>query len=124
MNACTLSKQACQAGVGVHAVRDYVVRGLLRPASHTSGGYGLYDAAALKRLRFVRAAFEAGISLNELTRLCHTLDQRGGNAGEECLARLRLLIAARCETLALLDRQLMQMAGPACPQAEAKSHYA
>jgi len=123
MNACTLSKLACDAGVSVHVVRDYVVRGLLRPASHTSGGYGLYDAAALKRLRFVRAAFEAGISLYELTRLCHTLDQRDGNAGE-CLARLRLPIAARCETLALLDRQLARMAGPACPQAEAKRHYA
>ncbi len=123
MNACTLSKLACEAGVSVHVVRDYVVRGLLRPASHTSGGYGLYDGAALKRLRFVRAAFEAGISLNELTRLCHTLDQRGGDAGE-CLAHLRLLISSRLETLALLDRQLARMAGPACPQAEAESHHA
>lgn len=100
-----------------------MVRGLLRPASHTSGGYGLYDGAALKRLRFVRAAFEAGIGLNELTRLCHALDQRGGNAGE-CLARLRLLIAARCETLAALDRQLVSMACATRHQTEAESHHA
>ena len=122
MNACTLSKLAYEAGVSVHVVRDYVVRGLLRPGSHTSGGYGLYDGAALKRLRFVRAAFEAGISLNELTRLCHTLDQRGGDAGE-CLAHLRLLISSRLETLVLLDRQLAQMAGPACPRVEVESHH-
>jgi MerR family mercuric resistance operon transcriptional regulator len=122
MNACTLSKLACDAGVSVHVVRDYVVRGLLRPASHTSGGYGLYDGAALKRLRFVRAAFEAGISLNELRRLCHALDGGAGDVGE-CLAHLRLLISSRLETLALLDRQLARMAGPACPQAEAASHH-
>lgn len=123
MNACTLSKLACEAGVSVHVMHDYVVRGLLRPASHTSGGYGLYDAAALKRLRFVRAAFEAGISLNELTRLCHTLDNGVGNTGE-CLAPLRLLIAARCETLAALDRQLMSMACATRHQTEIESHHA
>jgi MerR family mercuric resistance operon transcriptional regulator len=123
MNACTLSNLASEAGVSVHVVRDYVVRGLLRPASHTSGGYGLYDAAALKRLRFVRAAFEAGVSLNELRRLCHALDGGAGDAGEY-LARLRLLIAARCETLAALDRQLVSMACATRHQTEAESHHA
>lgn len=33
MNACTPSKLAREAGVSVHVVRDYVVRGLLRPAT-------------------------------------------------------------------------------------------
>jgi hypothetical protein len=40
MNACTLSKPTSLAGLSVHVARDCVERGLLRPASRTSGGYG------------------------------------------------------------------------------------
>ncbi len=61
MNAYTVSHLALDAGVSVHVVRDYMLRGLLRPVACTTGGYGLFDAAALQRLCFVRDAFEAGI---------------------------------------------------------------
>ena len=64
MNAYTVSRLADDAGVSVHVVRDYIVRGLLRPVACTTGGYGLFDAAALQRLCFVRAAFDAGIGLS------------------------------------------------------------
>lgn len=61
MSAYTVSQLAHNAGVSVHIVRDYLVRGLLRPVACTTGGYGVFDDAALQRLCFVRAAFEAGI---------------------------------------------------------------
>lgn len=61
MSVYTVSQLAHDAGVSVHVVRDYLVRGLVRPVACTTGGYGLFDAAALQRLCFVRAAFEAGI---------------------------------------------------------------
>ena len=70
MNAYTVSRLALDAGVSVHIVRDYLLRGLLRPVACTPGGYGLFDDAALQRLCFVRAAFEAGIGLGALARLC------------------------------------------------------
>jgi MerR family transcriptional regulator, mercuric resistance operon regulatory protein len=60
MSAYTVSRLALDAGVSVHIVRDYLLRGLLRPVACTPGGYGLFDDAALQRLCFVRAAFEAG----------------------------------------------------------------
>lgn len=63
MSAYTVSRLALDAGVSVHIVRDYLLRGLLRPVACTTGGYGLFDDTALQRLRFVRAAFEAGIGL-------------------------------------------------------------
>ena len=66
MNAYTVSRLALDAGVSVHIVRDYLLRGLLRPVACTPGGYGLFDDAALQRLCFVRAAFEAGIGLDEV----------------------------------------------------------
>jgi MerR family transcriptional regulator, mercuric resistance operon regulatory protein len=46
MNAYTVSHLAHDAGVSVHVVRDYMLRGLLRPVACTTGGYGLFDAAA------------------------------------------------------------------------------
>ena len=68
MSAYTVSRLALDAGVSVHIVRDYLLRGLLRPVAYTTGGYGLFDDTALQRLRFVRAAFEAGIGLDALAR--------------------------------------------------------
>lgn len=121
MSTYTVSKLAEEAGVSVSVVRDYVLRGLLRPAGHTDGGYGLYDAQALVRLRFVRALFEAGIGLGELVRLCHALDGQAGDAGD-CLAHLRALVAARLESLAMLDRQLAGMVA-ATRRREAEQHH-
>ncbi|HZX27163.1 MAG TPA: mercuric resistance transcriptional repressor MerD [Telluria sp.] len=122
MSAYTVSKLAQEAGVSVNVVRDYVLRGLFRPASHTEGGYGLYDAQALERLRFVRALFEAGIGLGELVRLCHALDRHAGDASD-CLANLRALVATRREMLALLDVQLARMASAERRHAEAEHHH-
>lgn len=68
MSAYTVSQLAHNAGVSVHIVRDYLVRGLLRPVACTTDGYGVFDDAALQRLCFVRAAFEAGIGLDALAR--------------------------------------------------------
>ena len=50
MSAYTVSQLAHNAGVSVHIVRDCLVRGLLRPVACTTGGYGVFDDAALQRL--------------------------------------------------------------------------
>jgi hypothetical protein len=39
MNAYTVSRLALDAGVSVHIVRDYLLRGLLRPVACTPGGF-------------------------------------------------------------------------------------
>jgi mercuric resistance transcriptional repressor protein MerD len=75
MSTYTVSQLAHDAGVSVH-----VVRGLVRPVACTTGGYGLFDAATLQRLCFVRAAFEAGIGLDALAHLCRALDAADGAA--------------------------------------------
>src|SRR3989442_15975004 len=79
MNAYTVSRLALDAGVSVHIVRDYLLRGLLRPVACTPGGYGLFDDAALQRLCFVRAAFEAGLRLRAPGR--GSGERRGGEEG-------------------------------------------
>jgi len=121
MDGYTISRLAMAAGVSVHVVRDYVLRGLVQPAQRTPSGYGLYDEQALARLRLVRALFEAGIGLDELTRLCHALD--GGGDATEFLARLRARITARRERLTALDRQLAGMASAAGACLDAESPH-
>ena len=106
MNAYTVSHLAHDAGVSVHVVRDYLLRGLLRPVERTAGGYGLFDADALKRLCFVRAAFEAGIGLDMLTRLCRALDAADGDEAMVHLADLRQLVECRRQALTDLEVQL------------------
>ena len=116
MNAYTVSRLALDAGVSVHIVRDYLLRGLLRPVACTPGGYGLFDDAALQRLCFVRAAFEAGIGLDALARLCRALDAADG---DEAAAQLALLVERRREALADLEVQLATL--PTEPAQHAES---
>jgi mercuric resistance transcriptional repressor protein MerD len=49
MSAYTVSRLALDAGVSVHIVRDYLLRGLLRPVACPPGGYGLFPAPATCR---------------------------------------------------------------------------
>ncbi|HEE9764843.1 TPA: mercuric resistance transcriptional repressor protein MerD [Pseudomonas putida] len=123
MSSYTISKLAEQAGVSVHVVRDYLLRGLLHPVRRTDSGYGIFDAQSLARLRFVRTAFEAGIGLSELARWCQALDGGDGDI-DECRALLRSLIAARRETLVVLDRQLAGMAAAARTHTEPERRHA
>jgi len=109
MNAYTVSRLALDAGVSVHIVRDYLLRGLLRPVACTPGGYGLFDEAALQRLCFVRAAFEAGIGLDALVRLCRALETAHGDQAAAQLAVLRQFVERRREALADLDVQLASL---------------
>ncbi len=109
MSAYTVSQLAHNAGVSVHIVRDYLVRGLLRPVACTTGGYGVFDDAALQRLCFVRAAFEAGIGLDALARLCRALDAADGAQAAAQLAVLRQLVERRRAALAHLDAQQASM---------------
>ncbi|EBB4161098.1 mercury resistance co-regulator MerD [Salmonella enterica] len=109
MSAYTVSRLALDAGVSVHIVRDYLLRGLLRPVACTPGGYGLFDDAALQRLCFVRAAFEAGIGLDALARLCRALDAADGDEAAAQLAVLRQFVERRREALADLEVQLATM---------------
>jgi mercuric resistance transcriptional repressor protein MerD len=99
MSAYTVSRLALDAGVSVHIVRDYLLRGLLRPVAYTTGGYGLFDDTALQRLRFVRAAFEAGIGLDALARLCRALDAADGDgaSAQPCCGNSSSVGARPCQ---------------------------
>lgn len=89
MPTMTISQLAGAAGVGVETVRYYQRRGLLPVPARPHGGIRRYDAAALRQLRFVRAAQDLGFSLQEVAELL-SLEQGGACEDVRRLAETKL----------------------------------
>lgn len=67
-SALTIGQFAATAGVGVETVRFYQRKGLLeKPA--TNGGIRHYGEEAVRQLRFIRRAQQAGFTLSEIQEL-------------------------------------------------------
>jgi len=69
----TIGQAAEAAGVAATTLRYYEREGLLRPSLRSHARYRLYDADAIERLRFIRAAQAVGFTLNDI-RLLLDLD--------------------------------------------------
>ncbi len=65
----TIGQLAKEANVPTSTVRYYERVGLLQPDGRSSGNYRVYGPAALKRLRFIRAAQATGFTLDDVTAL-------------------------------------------------------
>ncbi|STG99000.1 MerR family transcriptional regulator [Escherichia coli] len=109
MSAYTVSQLAHNAGVSVHIVRDYLVRGLLRPVACTTGGYGVFDDAALQRLCFRARGLRGGYRPGCPGAAVRALDAADGAQAAAQLAVLRQLVERRRAALAHLDAQLASM---------------
>jgi MerR family transcriptional regulator, thiopeptide resistance regulator len=66
---------AKQSGVSARALRLYESTGLLRPSSHSTAGYRLYDQKSVSRLLHIRVLKQAGFSLQEIAELLARDDQ-------------------------------------------------
>ena len=70
MKTMTISKIAKESGVGVETVRFYERKGLVQqPPKPSTGGYRIYPAETVERIRFIRQAQELGFSLREIKEL-------------------------------------------------------
>lgn len=67
--ALTIGEVAKEANVGVQTLRYYERRGLLAPARRSAGGYRLFVAETVRRVRFIRHAQALGFSLEEIADL-------------------------------------------------------
>ncbi len=72
----TIGQLAKEANVPTSTVRYYERVGLLQPDGRSSGNYRVYGPAALKRLRFIRAAQATGFTLDDVTDLLSFRDGR------------------------------------------------
>ena len=69
---------AHRAGVSVDTVRYYEKLGLLPRAPRSEGGYRLFAADAIERVRFIKQAQDLGFALDEIRMLM------GGGGATEC----------------------------------------
>lgn len=97
----TIGKLAKEVGVPISTVRYYEARGLLQPDQRTRSSYRLFGAKALQRLCFIRAAQEAGFTLEDIS---HLLGLRQGEA-DPC-GEVQGIIEAR---VAVLDSELTRL---------------
>ena len=74
MDTMTIGEVAARSGVAPSALRWYEAQGLLT-ASRTPGGARRYPRSVLRRLSFVRAAQNVGLSLAEIRSALATLPE-------------------------------------------------
>jgi MerR family mercuric resistance operon transcriptional regulator len=132
MAAMTISQLARGAGVGVETVRYYQRRGLLpdpRPQRSGTSGIRHYGPDDLRRLRFIRAAQNAGFTLEEIAELLR-LDSSHDRSRAREMARSRIaaldwqidaLQRAR-QSLAKLAKECAGGTAGPCPIIEAFEH--
>ncbi|MFG1952645.1 MerR family transcriptional regulator [Micromonospora sp. NPDC048830] len=64
-----IGQLARRTGLTVRTIRFWSDLGLLPPTTRTSGGYRLYDAAAVARLDLLRTLRDLGIGLDAARRI-------------------------------------------------------
>ncbi|MGQ0612713.1 MAG: heavy metal-responsive transcriptional regulator [Planctomycetaceae bacterium] len=67
MGPYTIGQLARAVGVPTSTVRYYERAKLLKPDGRTGGNYRVYGAAAIERLRFIRAAQANGFTLEDIS---------------------------------------------------------
>ena len=95
-----IGQVAARAGVSVDTVRYYERHKLLERAPRSSGGFRLFTAEAVERIRFIKQAQDIGLSLDEIKEL---LTSNGGAA--QC-QRVHDLLKAK---LSELDARMQAM---------------
>lgn len=76
-------------GKSVRAIHLYEELGLLQPATRTSGGFRLYDPAAVERVKWIHLLHGLGFSLQEMRELVRTW--WGADVGTRAMEDLRVL---------------------------------
>ena len=98
------------AGVSVDTIRYYEKRKLLPPSPRSEGGFRLFPADTIERVRFVKQAQDMGFSLDEIRMLlggggvaaCRQVRDLLGRKLEEVTGQIRRLQAFK----RVLDRHL------------------
>lgn len=93
-------------GVDSQTIRFYERQGLVPEPRRASNGYRTYDAATIDRLRFIRAAQSAGLTLAEIAQV---LDLRG--AGQTPCSHVSLVLTQKLAEVRSRQQELAVLAG-------------
>lgn len=102
---------AATTGVSTQTLRFYEREGLIPTPSRQSNGYRVYDDAVASRVRFIRAAQTAGLSLADIAGvLALREDGQAPCSHVHSLLTVKLEdVRARQEELARLETELVDM---------------
>ena len=105
----SIGQLAKAAEVPTSTVRYYERIGLLEPDGRTGGNYRYYSDAALRRLRFIRAAHAAGFTLDDVAALLNMRKQGAEPCGQvrELLEKRLSDIQQRIEDLHGVERVVL-----------------
>ena len=87
-------------------IRDYELRGLLRPCKFAANGFRIYDEQALQRLQFILAGKAAGVSLNALAELCQAMEKAEIRAVEKALTCIEETLDQKQQAIGDFRREL------------------
>ena len=112
-NLLRVGDVAREAGKTVRAIRLYEELGLLKPATRSSGGFRLYEAKTVDRVRWIDLLHEMGFSLQEMREVLRAW--WGADLAPDAMTRLRGMFQAKLrqtraaiERHAQLERELVQ----------------
>jgi MerR family transcriptional regulator, mercuric resistance operon regulatory protein len=96
---------AARAAVNPQTLRYYERRGLLSRPARSAGGYRMYPAEAVQRVRFIRRAQQLGFTLAETEVLLHLAE-----GGPDSCATARALATEKIDDLRrrIADLQVLQ----------------
>ena len=77
---------AASAGLTPQAIRFYEQLGLIEKPQRTSGGYRVYSAETVERIRFIKDAQRLGFSLDEIREILRL--KYSGQSPCECVRRM------------------------------------
>ena len=97
-----IGELSAQSGLSRDALRYYERLGLMPRARRTTGGFRLYPAGTLDRIRFIKLAQLHGLTLREIRELLGFQDRRGRD-------RCRQVQTLLTRKLADVDAQLKQL---------------
>jgi DNA-binding transcriptional MerR regulator len=86
----SVGELATRSGLTLDALRYYERLGLLPRAHRTSGGFRVYAADTLDRLRFIKQAQTLGLTLHEISTLVSYMDQGDSRRCRQVRDLLRL----------------------------------
>ena len=75
----TIGELAAHAGLKADALRYYERLGMISPAARTTGGFRVYSADVVERLRFIKQAQLSGLTLAEIRELLRADGRRGAS---------------------------------------------
>lgn len=106
-----ISDLAAAAGVAARTIRFYEDRGLLPAPARSAAGYRLYGEGDVARLRFIRAAQAAGLTLAEIGGIISLRDEGVAPCRHTrgLLTRRRDEIADRIDELLQLKSDLTEL---------------